>query len=120
MGPQDFNTYTSPVPPENGPALVKPAPEPTVQESAVALWVHRISLIVYVMFCIEIGLLLAVLPWTRVWTDNSIVVAYPWLRQFLQQNFVRGVVTGLGLLDIWLGIWEAVHYREQKTAPVPH
>jgi hypothetical protein len=26
---------------------------------------------------------------------------------------VRGIVTGLGILDLWLGISEAVHYREK-------
>jgi hypothetical protein len=24
-------------------------------------------------------------------------------------------VTGVGLMNIWLGVWEAVHYREQKS-----
>lgn len=117
MGPQEFNTYTGQVSSDNGPTLLKPVPgtAPSPPESAVGLWVQRISAIVYVMFCIEIGLLLAVLPWTRVWTENSIVIAYPWLREILQQNFVRGLVTGIGVLDVWLGIWEAVHYREKKT-----
>lgn len=57
-------------------------------------------------------MLLAVLPWTRLWTDNSILIGMPKLRAFLEINFVRGAVTGIGLLDIWLGIWEAVHFRD--------
>ena len=27
-------------------------------------------------------------------------------------GFVRGVVSGLGLVDIWMGVVEAVTYRE--------
>lgn len=69
----------------------------------------------YVVFCIWIGVVIAALPWTRVWTDNSIVVSYPGLRSILQLNFVRGLVTGIGLLDLYLGVWEAVHYRELKA-----
>ncbi|MFB3917076.1 MAG: hypothetical protein ACE14M_10125 [Terriglobales bacterium] len=78
------------------------------------VWVQRLSLIIFVMFCIELGMLLAVLPWTRVWMDNSILASHPTLRAVFHAYFVRGAVTGLGLVDIWLGIWEAAHYRETK------
>ncbi len=27
---------------------------------------------------------------------------------------VRGIISGLGLLDIWIGISEAIHYRDQR------
>lgn len=76
------------------------------------IWSHRLSLVVLVVFCIELGMLLAILPWTTVWNQNSFLVAHPGLRQFFQNNFVRGIASGLGLIDIWIGIWEAVHYRD--------
>lgn len=77
-------------------------------------WVKRLSMLLSVTFSIELGLLLAVLPWFRVWTDNSLLVAHPVLRQVFESNFLRGSVTGLGLVDVWLGIWEAAHYRDTK------
>ena len=76
------------------------------------IWSHRLSLVVLVVFCIELGMLLAILPWTTVWNQNSFLVAHPGLRSLVQNNFVRGIATGLGLIDIWIGIWEAVHYRD--------
>ena len=76
------------------------------------IWSHRLSLVVLVVFCIELGMLLAILPWTTVWNQNSFLVAHPALRELVQNNFVRGIATGLGLIDIWIGIWEAVHYRD--------
>jgi hypothetical protein len=79
-----------------------------------SVWAQRVWLIIFVVFSVELGMLLAVLPWTRVWTENSLLYAYPGVRAVLQQSFVRGLVTGLGLIDIWIGIWEAVHYRESK------
>jgi hypothetical protein len=57
-----------------------------------------------------------VLPWTLAWTQNSLILHYPNLRDFLGLNFVRGLASGLGLVDIWVGIWEAVHYREREAA----
>ncbi len=86
------------------------ADEPPV--SRTTIWLHRISLVIFVIFCIELGMLLSVLPWTRVWTDNALLAAHPSWRAVLQDNFVRGVVTGMGLIDVWIGIWEAVHYRD--------
>jgi hypothetical protein len=37
---------------------------------------------------------------------------HPDLQQFFSLGFVRGLCSGLGLLDIWIGFWEAVHYHE--------
>ncbi len=92
-----------------------PAPERAASEKVeeVPLWLRRLSLIVFVLCCLEIGLLLVVLPWLPFWTENSLLVGSPRLQAFAQQNFVRGLVSGLGLLDIWMGVWEALHYRER-------
>ena len=64
------------------------------------------------MFLIEVGMVLAVSPWTSVWSQNSFLAAHPGLKEFMSQGFVRGAFTGLGLINIWMGIWEAVQYRE--------
>jgi len=37
----------------------------------------------------------------------------PELRAFIANGFVRGLCSGLGVLDIWIGFWEAMHYRER-------
>lgn len=96
------------------PVAGKPEPVPPAEPKVTrtTIWLHRLSLVIFVIFCIELGMLLAALPWTRVWTDNSLVAAHPGWRAFLQDNFVRGVITGIGLVDVWIGIWEAVHYRD--------
>ena len=92
---------------------VEEAPPPAVEPvPRFVVWGHRLSLVVLVVFCIELGMLLAILPWTTVWNQNSFLAAYPNLKAFAQNNFVRGIATGLGLVDIWIGIWEAVHYRD--------
>ena len=73
---------------------------------------HRLSMVIFVAFCVELGMLLVVLPWTRLWTDNSLLAAYPGWRMLAQDNFMRGVVSGLGLVDVWLGIREAMLYHD--------
>jgi len=93
----------------NGPLLVMPPPQ---EPRRTNLWLKRAWLVIFVLFCLEIGIILTVLPWTRVWTENSLLLGHPQVREFLQQNFVRGLVSGLGLVDIWMGIAEAVRYHE--------
>ncbi len=94
--------------------MVNPGQDERVTRATV--WLHRISLAVFVIFCIELGMLLAVLPWTPVWVNNGLVAAHPLLKSILQGDFVRGLVTGCGLIDIWIGIWEAMHYRDPGKA----
>ena len=55
---------------------------------------------------------LVILPWTPKWTDNPLLLTSPGLRGFVSNGFVRGVASGLGILDLWLGFWEAIHYHE--------
>lgn len=76
------------------------------------LWKNRIFLVIFVLFCLEIGIILTVLPWTRIWTENSLLVGFPQMRDVLTYGFVRGLISGLGLVDIWMGVAEAVRYRE--------
>lgn len=107
------------VPTPESPA-VPPSPFPSsgdkVREPArrqgLELWLWRIRALLFVTVCATFGVLLVILPWTPKWSDNSLLVASPDLRQFVLSGFVRGLASGVGLLDLWLGFWEAIHYHE--------
>lgn len=85
-----------------------------IETPAEPIWFRRIKLVIFVMFCIELGMLLVVLPWRSVWIHNSLLVGHPELRSIMQHYFTRGAISGLGLVDVWIGIWAAVTYREKK------
>lgn len=100
-------------------------PEPPKTEIAPALqtgdgakdapspvWLQRLSIIVLVVFCFYVGLLLFLLPWSRYWNENHYLMTWPFLGPWISSGFVRGMVSGLGLLDLWIGIAEVTHYRE--------
>ena len=90
----------------------EPNPEPP---TPVELWARRILVSLYVVICIILGAALVILPWMPWWTENNLLFHYPALRGFAANPFVRGAFSGLGLLDIWLGIWEAVQYKETAS-----
>jgi hypothetical protein len=87
---------------------------PRAAEPPPPIWMQRFFLVTTVIFCLWIGMVLAVLPWLPAWTENALVSDFPTLRWFLGTGFIRGLATGLGLLDLWIGISEAVHYRERR------
>lgn len=75
-------------------------------------WSRRLFLVVEVLFFVELGVMLIVLPWTHIWTDNPLLMKSYTLRQLAESGFVRGIVSGLGLIDLWIAIADAVNYRE--------
>jgi len=58
---------------------------------------------VFVAFFLEVGLLLLVLPWSGFWEHNYFAEAWPPLQSVLTNNFTRGAVTGLGLVNLGAG-----------------
>jgi hypothetical protein len=84
--------------------------------AAAPVWLQRLSLLVLVLFCVYLGVLVTILPWwTRIWDHNGLIQAHPMVAAVLHMGAVRGFISGLGLLDIWIGISEAIHYRDHRA-----
>lgn len=62
--------------------------------------------LLYVAFFIEVGLLLVVLPWSGFWERNYFVQAWPAFGAIVMNNFVRGAISGLGLVNLFAGFAE--------------
>jgi hypothetical protein len=93
-----------------------PSPSPPGRYRGKELWAHRISVLLFVFFCATLGILLVILPWSPRWTDNHLLLQSPGLQAFVAHPFVRGMCSGLGLLDIGIGFWEAIRYNEDKSS----
>lgn len=113
--PQLFPDPT-PAGPQTAPGSEASGASPSAADSGprtAPVWLQRLSLFVLVLFCVYLGVLVLVLPWwTRVWDHNAFLQARPMLAAMLHNGAVRGIISGLGLLDIWIGISEAVNYRD--------
>jgi hypothetical protein len=72
---------------------------------------NRLFRIVYIVFCFEIGVFLFVFPWIPLWTKNYFVDHFPLFASIVRNYFLRGAVSGLGLADVWLAIFEASRFR---------
>lgn len=56
----------------------------------------------------EAGLVLTFVPWSVYWERNYFAEALPLLHAFVTNNFVRGAVTGLGIVNLVAAIAELV------------
>ena len=83
------------------------------QSTPLQMWLHRTSVFLFVLISAVAGVLLVILPWTPEWTDNYLLLQFPVVRTIITTGFFRGFCSGLGLLDIWIGFWEALHYHDR-------
>jgi hypothetical protein len=94
-----------------------PAPlEPTAGHvtQRIPRWLVRIELFLRVMLRIYIGLAVCYAPWSRIfWDQNPLFVQFPTLSIFTANGAVRGIVSGLGLLNLWIAFQDALRHRDE-------
>jgi hypothetical protein len=82
----------------------------------------KLSVIVYILVCLEVGALLAILPWTSYWDENFFLdfvsgrLHAAWLAEVLQTGYVRGAVSALGLVNLLAGLRDILRFRESVGA----
>ena len=59
-----------------------------------------------VAYFLEVGLVLVLVPWSGFWDRNYFADAFPLLQDLLRNNYVRGAVSGLGIVNLLLGFDE--------------
>lgn len=65
---------------------------------------NRIYRALLVVLAFEMGALLLYLPWSEYWEKNFFLSHYPLLRSVVLHPSFRGVISGIGILDILLAI----------------
>jgi hypothetical protein len=72
-----------------------------------------------VVFFLEVGLVLILAPWSQYWDRNYFAQALPGVYAVITNNFVRGAVSGLGVVNVAAGISELVALIVSRGAPGP-
>ncbi len=70
-------------------------------------------------FFFEIGFALIVVPWSAYWDRNYFAQVVPPLTALMTNNFVRGAVSGLGVINVLAGLSELVSLVLARTADRP-
>ncbi|MSO29600.1 MAG: hypothetical protein EXQ48_01470 [Acidobacteria bacterium] len=74
-----------------------------------------------IAFFLEVGFVLIVVPWSSYWDRNYFAQALPFLHSMITNNFVRGAVSGLGVINVASGVSELVALMLSRDVerPVP-
>ena len=72
-----------------------PAPGETVHAPVAVAppayhWYHKMSAVVFITFCLEIGLFLLIFPWTEYWDSNYFSGLLPQMKIYWDNLYVRG------------------------------
>jgi hypothetical protein len=91
----------------------------------------KLSAIFYILLCLEIGIALAFLPWIPQgflglplsdWGNNYFLLyaarqtGYHGLQTVIASGWVRGAVSGVGVLNLGIAFWEISHFRQTVRA----
>lgn len=81
--------------------------------------VERLTVIFFIALCLLLGFYLILAPWDAIfgpWGDNYLLVfiaakaGSPTIQRAVASNWVRGAVTGLGVLNILIAFWEIANF----------
>ena len=66
------------------------------------------------LYCLEAGLFFTVVPWTRLWTLNPLLHSTLVMGVWADNPFVRGFVTGFGVVHVIVGMRELVRLNRAR------
>ena len=93
------------------PAEAEDVPAPIIVRPPVYHWYHKMSAIVFITFCLEMGLYLLIVPWTDSWDSNYFSSLAPHLRNYWGNFYMRGAISGLGLVNLYISLVEIFRLR---------
>ncbi len=73
--------------------------------------------LMFVALSIEIGLVLVVIPWSAFWERNYFGQLFPLLQPLITNHFVRGAVSGIGLINLTVGLTELASIFTGRAGP---
>jgi hypothetical protein len=68
----------------------------------------------FALYCLEAGLFFTVVPWTRIWTVNPVLHATLAVGMWADNPFVRGFVSGVGVVHLIVGTREALRLMRAR------
>jgi hypothetical protein len=85
--------------------------------------VAKLTVIFFILLCLMVGVFLTLLPWINFggivdWGDNYFLnfvtktTGLTFIKQSISSGWVRGGVTGLGILNLILAFWELANFSK--------
>jgi len=81
----------------------------------VPRWLERVELFLRVMLRMYIGLAICYAPWSHTfWDQNPIFLEFPAVGAIATMGAMRGLISGLGLLNLWIAFQDAIRRSDRE------
>ena len=81
--------------------------------SRIPRWLRYTLLLLWVQACLIVGIFVSIIPWSPFWWDqNPLFTRFPTLGVFAAHGAVRGIVMGIGLLNLWIAVRDVIRHRD--------
>lgn len=94
-----------------------PAAPPSTKPARFRRWHHRVLAFCLIVFAFELGLFLLVFPWLKVWERSWVPVHSQHFAKLWMSRYFRGAISGLGLLNIYIALVEAMKQLKSLFSP---
>jgi hypothetical protein len=107
-----FAISPAPLPGPDG--SIEPSQQPIEPlPQRIPKWLERIELLLRVMLRMYIGLAVCYAPWSPTfWDQNPLFLQFPSLASVVSHGAIRGLISGLGLLNLWYALQDILRHRE--------
>ena len=74
-------------------------------------WYHKLSALLFIIFCLELGMFLLVFPWSEWWDFNFFASYIPEWHRYWESAYLRGAISGLGVIYLYISLVEIFRLR---------
>lgn len=89
--------------------------------------VSKLTVLFLIILLLQLGFLLVLLPWVNFgafgsWNDNYLLAflvdktGIPFIRGVIVSGWVKGAVTGVGVINIIIAFMEIAHFKDSVAA----
>lgn len=89
--------------------------------------VSKLTVLFLIILLLQLGFLLVLLPWVNFgafgsWNDNYLLAflvdktGMPFIRGVIVSGWIKGAVTGVGVINIIIAFMEIAHFKENVAA----
>lgn len=97
--------------------LPSPAAPASTKPPRFMRWHRRVLAFCLIVFAFELGLFLLVFPWLKSWERSWVPVHAQHFATLWMSHYFRGAISGLGLLNIYIALAEAVRQLKSLFGP---
>ncbi|MFV0387303.1 MAG: hypothetical protein ACK5NT_09040 [Pyrinomonadaceae bacterium] len=84
--------------------------------------VAKLTVLMFALVCLLIGVLLVLMPWVNIgygdWGDNYLLAlavektGLPVIHETVTSPWIRGAISGLGVFNIFVAFWEIINFKK--------